>query len=149
MLTPNTPSLHAATPSLRAIDSRGLNVREILYHRCEPGAADARVTRHDHDAHGRLVQSIDPRLYAAQVDDPRVRANLQQRFSLSGKLLLSQSIDAGCRIKLDDGQGRVAMTWPANGVQQTQAYEAAPLPGRLMSRQRACPWACGQSQRTL
>jgi len=139
MLTPNTPSLHAATPSLRAIDSRGLNVREILYHRCEPGAADARVTRHDHDAHGRLVQSIDPRLYAAQVDDPRVRANLQQRFSLSGKLLLSQSIDAGCRIKLDDGQGREAMTWLANGVQQTKAYEAAPLPGRLMSVSELAP----------
>jgi insecticidal toxin complex protein TccC len=130
---PNSRSLHTATPCLRAIDGRGQVVREILYHRCQPGAAEARITRHQHDAQGRLTQSIDPRLYAAQLEDPTVAANYRQRTSLSGTLLLSESVDAGRQITLHDSLGRDAITWLANGVQQVKAYESAPLPGRLLN----------------
>jgi insecticidal toxin complex protein TccC len=126
-------TLHSTTPVLRVIDGRALTVRNVVYHRDRPGVAQARITRHDHNAAGQLIASIDPRLYAAQAERAGVAANLVQRRSLSGRFLHSCNVDSGTVVTLHDACSRVAVTWLANGVEQSRRYETAPLPGRLVS----------------
>ena len=126
-------ALHTATPRLHVVDGRALARRDVVYHRDQPGFAQARITRHDYNACGQRVCSIDPRLHAARSEQPDIEPNLQQRYSLGGRCLRSRSVDAGTTVTLHDACGREAVTWLANGVEQSRHYEAAPLPGRLLS----------------
>lgn len=57
-------NVHRHTPTLMAIDSRGLPVRQVAYLRnVADGAVQALITRQLHDVAGRMTEQWDPRLF--------------------------------------------------------------------------------------
>ena len=88
-------SLHRHTPSLTSYDPRGLTIRAVAYHRRTAGdEPQARIHRQVYSATGLLSEQWDPRLTALRAS----AANLRHRYSLSGRLLHSDSVDRGARI---------------------------------------------------
>lgn len=97
---------HVNTPAIAVIDSRGLGVRGVAYHRRDDSAAESCITQQVHDVAGRAVSSRDPRLFLLH-QAGQSAANQINVFSLSGAVLLSENGDAGWRLGLlgEDGQG--------------------------------------------
>lgn len=98
--------IHANTPTIAAIDSRGLGVRSVAYHRRDGLMPPERcITQQVHDVVGRAVLSRDPRLFLLH-QAGETAANQVSLFNLSGALLLSENSDAGWRLGLlgEDGQ---------------------------------------------
>ncbi|MFS2224058.1 RHS repeat-associated core domain-containing protein [Pantoea sp. B65] len=134
MSTPDY-TLYRATPAVSVLDNRGLSVRELQYHRHPetPTQTDERITRHRFTLRGQLAHSIDARLFALQQADATVNANFIWLTSLGGEILRTVSADAGVTISLNDIAGRPARFISAGGVVSRFQYQAAPLPGRLLS----------------
>ena len=102
-------------------------------------ATSERITRHQYDGRGFLLESADPRLNEAG------SANFLYVHSLSGSVLSQQGGDNGSSVKLaeiaagrcllavnnisvaDDGEGR------SRALTRTFQYEGSHLPGRLVS----------------
>lgn len=113
---------HTHTPTLTVIDPRSLTARSVAYCRCV-GTADAeeRINRTAYDAMGRLIEQWDPRLWAlSAVDAP---ANLLNRYSLSGKVLASISVDAGERISLFGDGDQLVQTWDSRATERRIEYD--------------------------
>jgi insecticidal toxin complex protein TccC len=117
---------HTGTPTLSVCDNRGLEVRQVRYHRHpdQPNEPQTRVTRHTYDARLQLTHSIDPRLGALAEQDDQVMPNLRYRRSLSGAVLLTESVDAGKQIHLPDASARPALSVSATGLLRTWHYLA-------------------------
>ncbi|HHR6019989.1 TPA: hypothetical protein ACS7Z7_003716, partial [Providencia alcalifaciens] len=60
-------SVFEKTPTVTVLDNRGLNVRNVEYYRHPdtPAETEPRITRHQYDARGALIQSVDSRLHDA------------------------------------------------------------------------------------
>ncbi|AEV62411.1 RHS repeat-associated core domain-containing protein [Pseudomonas ogarae] len=113
---------HTHTPTLTVIDPRSLTSRSVAYCRCV-GTADAeeRINRTAYDAMGRLIEQWDPRLWAlSALDAP---ANLLNRYSLSGKVLASISVDAGERISLFGDGDQLVQTWDSRATERRIEYD--------------------------
>src|ERR1043165_6060700 len=94
-------AVHVHTPSLVAIDPRGLFVREVAYHRRTlPDVIEARISRQGFDSTGRSESVWDPRLFERALSDESVSANQSRVFSLSGLVLMNDSVDAGWQVTL-------------------------------------------------
>jgi len=129
-------SLFSKTPTVMALDNRGLTVREMAYHRHpdSPDITDERIIRHQFNARGLPSQSADPRLAAAGL------ANFVFISDLGGTPLRTQSADAGTTVVLNDAAGRIFLQVSNIGtgnersaaVTRTFQYEDAGLPGRLL-----------------
>lgn len=116
MLDATHTSLDAFTPKVTSVDSRGLAVRIIDYHRAHADLpAESRITRQKHDWHGRLNASIDPRLGRLAESDPAVRDNFSRQFSLSAATLFSDSVDAGWCLTLFSDTAELKCTWDGRG----------------------------------
>jgi insecticidal toxin complex protein TccC len=103
--------LHRKTPTINAVDSRGLPVRQIAYwRRNAEDAPQARITRQHHDTAGQLIAQWDPRLFGKAS-----KANLTTVYSLSGKPLLVDSVDAGWRLNLPGDAGQTLRNWDQRG----------------------------------
>ncbi|WP_346423951.1 RHS repeat-associated core domain-containing protein [Serratia marcescens] len=134
-------SLYGKTPSVTVLDNRGLTVRDIAYHRHPdtPDITSERITRHQYDARGFLMQSADPRMHDAGL------ANFSYRTDLTGSVLRSQGADAGTVVSLNDAAGRsflavsnISTTGDgpegrSQAITRTWQYEDATLPGRPLS----------------
>jgi insecticidal toxin complex protein TccC len=113
-------ALHTHTPALVVYDPRRLAVRSTAFCRSElDQPADERVTRQTYDPAGRLVSQRDPRLSAD---------NLRTTFSLSGRALLSESVDAGWRLGLSGEAGQAVEGWDSRGTQRQIEYDAVLRP---------------------
>ena len=114
--------LHTHTPTLTVIDPRSLTARSVAYCRCVGTAeAEERINRIAYDAMGRLIEQWDPRLWAlSAVDAP---ANLLNRYSLSGKVLASISVDAGERISLFGDGDQLVQTWDSRATERRIEYD--------------------------
>lgn len=113
-------SLDSATPSVTALDPRGLAVRQIDYLRSRANAQPIpRITRQKYDWQGRLSACTDPRLEAA---------NLSQSFSLSAATLFTHSVDAGWRLTLCCETAAPLYVWDGRGHLRQQTHDAL---GRL------------------
>ncbi|WP_460141214.1 RHS repeat-associated core domain-containing protein [Pseudomonas sp. S2_E01] len=113
----NTVELHQHTPSLSVIDPRGLGVRGVAYWREEVGqAAAARSTRQVFDGAGRLAEQWDARLTVAA---------LGQYSSLSGKVLASDSVDAGWRVSQYGEADQVLAGWNGRGHRADIEYDTS------------------------
>ena len=111
--------LHRKTPTLRVIDSRGLTVRQVAYWRSDAAkTAQARITRQEHDVAGQPIAHWDPRLFGQTT-----KANLTNIHSLSGKLLMTDSVDAGWRVNLPGDAGQVLRRWDQRGSYQQSTYD--------------------------
>ncbi|SCZ04172.1 RHS repeat-associated core domain-containing protein [Pseudomonas sp. NFACC37-1] len=114
------PRLHHKTPTINALDGRGLPVRQIAYYRRDAQApSQARIAQQDYDAAGRAVAQRDPRLFAMATGG----ANLRTVFSLSGKTLLLDSIDAGWRVYLPGDAGQLSHCWDQRGTYWRTTYD--------------------------
>ncbi|MBT2341385.1 MULTISPECIES: RHS repeat-associated core domain-containing protein [Pseudomonas] len=114
-----TPHLHRKTPTINAVDSRGLSVRQVAYcrrHMDDP--AQARITRQAFDLAGRPVAQWDPRLSG---DAPQ--ANLTTVYSFSGKPLRIDSLDAGWRLNLPGDAGQILRCWDQRGHRWRTFYD--------------------------
>ncbi|RMM55772.1 putative insecticidal toxin protein, partial [Pseudomonas savastanoi pv. glycinea] len=88
--------VHSNTPILAIIDPRALAVRNVQFCRSVAGQLlDARVTHQRFDWSGRPVVGRDPRLFSRSEIEAGIPANLVVRFSLSGAVLLNESVDSG------------------------------------------------------
>ena len=129
-----TGAFNRNTPQLAVHDSRGLVIRNVRYH-CHPDTptqTDERITRHAYSAPGALVQSTDPRLFALRQVDPTVNPNFSYRFSLTGEVLRTDSVDAGTTHAFGDAGGRPVFDVSATGLLRTFGYESHDLSGRLI-----------------
>lgn len=104
-------NLHSNTPRLKVIDPRTLPIRDVAYCRSaldtEP---DERITRRAFDMAARAVADWDPRLWAAGLS-----ANTTVIHSLSGQVLVEDSVDAGWHLNLSGADGQVKERWDERG----------------------------------
>ena len=109
-------ALHRHTPSLTAYDPRGLAIRSVAYHRRTAAEEpQARVSRQMFGASGYLTEQWDPRLTAAP--------NLRNRYSLSGRVLHSDSVDRGSRIALSGAGAELRYSWDSRGTRCSYEYD--------------------------
>ncbi|MQT73630.1 RHS repeat-associated core domain-containing protein [Pseudomonas helleri] len=112
-------SLHQRTPLLTVTDPRGLVVRSIAHHRQEVEEPIAeRVQRQVFNAKGHLCQQWDPRLF--ELSD---LANQSMRYSLSGQVLLTDSVDAGWRLACHDAAGQLRDSWDGRDTHRCFTYD--------------------------
>lgn len=135
-------SLFSKTPTITVLDNRRLTIRDIQYYRHPdlPDHTETRITRHQYDARGFLIQSIDPRLYDIQQVDSDIKPNFTYQNTLSGKVLQTKSVDSGNTITLNDVTNRSFLNIndfndddSTNILSRTWQYEDASLPGHLLS----------------
>ncbi|TWC11384.1 MULTISPECIES: RHS repeat domain-containing protein [unclassified Pseudomonas] len=111
--------LHHKTPTINAYDSRGLPVRQVAYYRHNAQEqSQARITLQEHDTAGRLVARRDPRLATSAS-----AVNLQIVYSLSGKTLWVDSVDAGWRLNLPGDAGQILHSWDQRGTRRQTTYD--------------------------
>ncbi|AKV09037.1 RHS repeat-associated core domain protein containing protein [Pseudomonas fluorescens NCIMB 11764] len=117
--------MHSYTPSISAIEPRGLPVREVVYHRRDVGDPfETRVTHQLHDATGRLTEQWDPRLFALMQSGAAVPPNLHTFYSLSGQSLCSDSVDAGWQLSLPGAAGQPIEAWDQRGWHRRTEVDA-------------------------
>lgn len=122
--------LHHKTPTINAVDGRGLLVRQVAYYRNKAGEqTQARISQHDHDVTGRRVAQRDPRLFAKTTD-----ANLKTVYSLSGKTLLVDSVDAGWHLSLPGDAGQILRRWDRRGTQWQMSYDSQLRPTAIQEQ---------------
>ncbi|MDH0746227.1 glycosyltransferase [Pseudomonas sp. GD03842] len=106
--------LHAHTPTLTVNEPRGLPIRAVSFYRSGVDALPSeRVDRSAFDASSRLVFRWDPRLWIAANGTSDAPSNLHNLHSLSGRVLLTDSVDAGCAVELLNEAGARACRWGA------------------------------------
>ncbi|MCJ8206622.1 RHS repeat-associated core domain-containing protein [Pseudomonas sp. RGM2987] len=119
-----TGDIHTHTPILAVVDPRGLAVRAVAYCRSvEEAEPEERINRSAYDAMGRLIEQWDPRLWALRAEDAATPANLINRYSLSGKVLGSISVDAGERISLFGDGDQPVQTWDSRETERRVEYD--------------------------
>lgn len=110
--------LHRKTPAINAVDGRSLPVRQVAYCRSKEGEKpQMRASRQEYDVAGRLIAQRDPRLANATV------ANLATVYSLSGKPLRVNSVDAGWRLNLLGDAGQILRSWDQRGNHWQSTYD--------------------------
>jgi len=130
-----SPALHRHTPALSVVDPRGLAVRAVEWHRTEVASPpEARITRHRFDAAERPVRHQDPRFFAQGETGP---SNLSTVFSLSGRVLASDSMDAGWRIELVTEDGLRQEHWDGRDSHVQVEYDSLRRPTAIFE-QGAC-----------
>jgi insecticidal toxin complex protein TccC len=121
-------SLHHGTPALAVIDPRGLAVRGVAYWRGQSGQTpQARVTRQVFDAAGREIEQWDARLFTPA---------LSHCFSLTGKVLATDSVDAGWRVLLPGQADEVLSGWDSRGGRQDTQYDSSLRPVAVRELER-------------
>ncbi|RAU46883.1 MULTISPECIES: RHS repeat-associated core domain-containing protein [unclassified Pseudomonas] len=106
--------LHAHTPTLTVNEPRGLPIRAVSFYCSGVDALPSeRVDRSAFDASSRLVFRWDPRLWIAANGTSDAPSNLHNLHSLSGRVLLTDSVDAGCAVELLNEAGARACRWGA------------------------------------
>src|SRR5690349_14620487 len=124
----NNPSVHHATPTLTAMDPRGLVVRGVGYWRSQAGQApQARVTRQVFDAAGGGVEQWDARLPVPAMG---------HGFSLAGTVLATDSVDAGWRVLLLGQAGETLSQWDSRGSRQDFEYDTSLRPTTVLEQAR-------------
>jgi insecticidal toxin complex protein TccC len=127
--------LHHKTPTINAIDSRGLPVRQVAYCRLKADEKpEVRITSRHHDTAGRQVAQWDPRLSGIAP-----KANLTTVYSLSGKVLLVDSVDAGWRASLPGDAGQILHNWDQRGSHWKTTYDDQIRPTAIQEKSPESP----------
>jgi insecticidal toxin complex protein TccC len=117
-------TIHRNTPSLAAVDPRGLIVRNIEYHRStaqvEP---QARIHRQVFGSSGLMIEQWDPRLLQLSRSAAGTQANQRTVYSLGGHALRIDSVDAGWQLSLPGEAGQLLEEWDGRGAHQALHYD--------------------------
>ncbi|RAU47056.1 MULTISPECIES: RHS repeat-associated core domain-containing protein [unclassified Pseudomonas] len=109
-------SVHSATPGIRVFDPRALVVSTVEFHRAAADAiAEPRAHYQRYDRAGRLISAYDPRLGRTLAAQEGGVPNRSYHRSLSGTVLLSQSVDAGWVLNLAGEAGESRVVWDGRG----------------------------------
>jgi insecticidal toxin complex protein TccC len=130
------PDLNTTTPTLKAIDPRGMPVRSVGY--CSTAItapAEAHINRTAYDFAGRPVASRDPRLTSA---------NLTTIHSLSGQVLSTLSVDAGWRAQLPGEANQPVHGWDDRGSQRRVEYDRQLRPTAVFEQALAGESLCSE-----
>ena len=128
--------MHANTPTIAVHDPRGLPVRTVQYWRqASEELLDVRVTHQQYDAAGRPLGSRDPRLFnLALTGDEGGPFNFTQRYSLSGSVLLTESVDAGWRVALSGEAGQALEAWDGSDGHALMEYDVLLRPHAVLEQ---------------
>lgn len=138
-------AIHGSTPTLTALDARGRRVREVNYHRCAPAtAAQRRVEQNRFDAIGQCVVQRDPRLWALFEATPNTPANLSLVYSLSGRELSRDSVDAGFSCTLFGEAGQPVFARDGKDHQRELEYDELLRPLALFEQGPEQPRAASE-----
>jgi len=128
-------SLHQHTPSLTVMDSRGLSVRTIAYHRVDVEEdIVARPHRQVFDANGHLNEQWDPRLLELSKVEAGVQPNQTTLYSLSGQALQTKSVDAGWRVACYDSTGLLSRSWDGRDTHRRYHYDELMRPVKVFEQ---------------
>lgn len=117
-------SVHRNTPSLAAVDPRGLIVRHIDYHRAHAeDEPQVRIHRQVFGRTGLMIEQWDPRLLQLSRSQPDAAPNQRTVYSLGGHALRTDSVDAGWRLTLMSQAGHVLEEWDGRGAHQAHHYD--------------------------
>ena len=120
-------SVHTHTPRLKAFDSRRLALREVDYHRAEPGpGAERRITLSRHDPAARHHVQWDARLF--EHIGQGAQASQRQLSSLTGRVLLDESTDSGWQLVLLGDAGQTCERWDTRGSHWQTAFDTCVRP---------------------
>ncbi|MBC3375306.1 RHS repeat protein [Pseudomonas sp. SWRI92] len=136
-------SMDHKTPTLIAVDARGLPVRSVGYCRnVEHGPAQRRINRSRFDMARRAVKQWDPRLWALQRTDETAPANLSAIYSLSGATLHTDSVDAGIQTGLPGLADEGLLGWDGRGTQREVLYDNLLRPVAVFEQGTSQPRRC-------
>lgn len=128
------------TPDLRVIDSRGLPVRQVAYHRSAPGQTpERRITLVRHDSAARVITHWDARLSEPALRHPAAPASQHLHTSLSGRPLLAESADAGWRLTLHGDAGQAHEHWDTRATHWQHDYDDLLRPVLIRERRTGQP----------
>ncbi|MFL1493705.1 RHS repeat domain-containing protein [Pseudomonas antarctica] len=117
--------LHQNTPTLTAIDPRGLAVRAVAYHRSTAKIAlEARISRQAFSSSGFVLEQYGPRQLLASDSSGVKKACRVTVYSLSGQPIYSDSTDEGWRLTLLGAAGQWVHRWDGRGAQLKCDYDA-------------------------
>ncbi|TYK58581.1 RHS repeat-associated core domain-containing protein [Pseudomonas synxantha] len=117
-------SIHRNTPSLVAVDPRGLIVRNIDYHRSSTEVEpQMRIHRQVYGSTGLMIEQWDPRLLQLSRSQPDTAPNQRTVYSLGGQALRTDSVDAGWRLTLMGEAGQLLEEWDGRGAHQAHRYD--------------------------
>lgn len=120
-------NLAAGTPTLVVRSNRNLPVRVLTYNRTKEGVPlEERIERRTYDALGRIETVVDARL-SADGAGPNVR----YRSALSGRVLRTESVDAGRMWVLADVDDRPVWSRNAREIVTTRTYDALGRPATV------------------
>lgn len=136
-------SMDHGTPRLIAVDPRFLPVRSVDYCRAlEREPAQSRINRSLFDPAGRVVKQWDPRLWALQQDDAATPANLSTVHTLSGDVLLANSVDAGWQLDLPGLASESLRGWDSRGTQREVVFDNLLRPVAVFEQAGGQPRTC-------
>ncbi|CAI8852325.1 RHS repeat domain-containing protein [Pseudomonas serboccidentalis] len=140
--------VHRNTPTLSAIDPRGLSIRTVDYWRgADIGPVQSRIYRTLHDVAGRAVAQWDSRLWTLQMSDPLTPANLATIYSLNSQVLRSDSVDAGTQVALYGLGAQVLFDWDSRETRRDVEYDLSLRPVAVFEEGVAAPRRCVERYR--
>ncbi len=117
------------TPALAVCGPDGRALRSVAYERTSTnGPAVARVTRTWSRADNRITRLYDPRLFALSQTEKQNPANLETLSSLSGAVLLNESVDSGWNLTLNAESGHASDSWDSRGSHAWMDYDTLQRP---------------------
>lgn len=116
-------SVHQHTPTLIALDGAGREVRRVAYYRAEAGLdAQARIARQAFNKAGLVAAAWDARRTFPQ------QPGQAYTYSLSGRVVYSDSVDAGYRILRYTVAGEPNERWDSQGTRWLTEYDLLSRP---------------------
>jgi len=117
-------SIYTKTPEITVIDNRDLQVRSLQYNRRElEDPIKEYITVNTYTNLGQFKDSMDPRLFLKCKEDKSILPNINNKTSLRGEVLHSESLDAGSQLSFFDIEGKVLWSRNANTVQTKIEYD--------------------------
>jgi insecticidal toxin complex protein TccC len=112
------------TPNLSVIDPRGLRIRTVVFHRKDAETSpSARVHHQVFDRAAHLIEQWDPRLFKQHALGADVRANQMNTYSLSGRVLATDNVDAGWLVTLSGEADQSLAFWDSRGTSRRTQYD--------------------------
>jgi len=117
------------TPTLTVCGPDGSSLRSVAYERMLANdSAVARITRTWSRTDKRITRLFDPRLVALSKAETQSPANLETLSSLSGAVLLNESVDSGWNLTLNAESGQASDSWDSRGSHAWMDYDTLQRP---------------------
>lgn len=136
-----TNELYGRTPTVTGVCPRGSTIVVAAYHRLTAAAdAKARIERQSLDVRKRVIGRWDARLWAD--GHATKKANMCSAYSLTGRVLRTESVDAGWCITLFGDGGQPLERWDGRRAHRRTVYDDQVRPVSVSERIGDAPMHC-------